>query len=519
MEVRLAVLGVVLVGAALVPASVPGAGVGAGGGIGDGVAQTAAPPDPSHDVLGWEQGYWYNESIDVDQSDGLSEAELDAFVARSMARVEVIRRREFRRDVPVSVVSRSAFRNRSQTDDATTPYGAWNNQVWEALFVVGEDTDVQRELQQTTGSAVAGFYSPADDEIKIITPTPDSPTIDNATLVHELTHALQDQYVNLSDPRFSPPTQDASLAADGLVEGEANYVEHQYARRCTGEWTCVRPPRGGGGGAEGPLNLGLLLTILQPYSDGPPYVAHLRERGGWDALDYEHPPASTEQVIHRVDEPPAPMSFEDRSNASWHLFPDQGVDGYDTVGEASVYMMFFEQSRNFGAGVVDVQAFFSPESDLDLYDYTSKPSAGWGNDRVYPYHRGNGSDAAYGYVWKTAWDTEADAEQFRAAYRKVLAAQDAERVGDGTWVVPDGPYADAFHVARDGTTVTVVNAPTVGDLSGVRSSVDATNDTTNDTTSPTGTTTDGMPGFTGATALLAVGAALAALVAARGWER
>ena len=31
----------------------------------------AQPDDPESDVLGWENGYWHNETIDVDQSDGL----------------------------------------------------------------------------------------------------------------------------------------------------------------------------------------------------------------------------------------------------------------------------------------------------------------------------------------------------------------------------------------------------------------------------------------------------------------
>ncbi|MFC7190435.1 hypothetical protein ACFQL7_11610 [Halocatena marina] len=67
-------------------------------------AMQSAPPDPNTDTLGWESGYWYNESITVDQSDGLSESELDAFLARSMARVEHIRRLEFTEQVEIEFV-------------------------------------------------------------------------------------------------------------------------------------------------------------------------------------------------------------------------------------------------------------------------------------------------------------------------------------------------------------------------------------------------------------------------------
>ena len=70
----------------------------------------SAPSDPDEDVLGWENGIRHDESIAVNQSDGLSQREREALVARGMARVEVLREREFCNRVPVEVVSRSAFR-------------------------------------------------------------------------------------------------------------------------------------------------------------------------------------------------------------------------------------------------------------------------------------------------------------------------------------------------------------------------------------------------------------------------
>ncbi|MFC7135716.1 hypothetical protein ACFQRB_02125 [Halobaculum litoreum] len=71
------------------------------------------PDDPPSDRLGWEAGYWYNESIDVNQSDGLDAAEREAFVARTMARVERVRGLEFRESVPVEVISRAEYRERA----------------------------------------------------------------------------------------------------------------------------------------------------------------------------------------------------------------------------------------------------------------------------------------------------------------------------------------------------------------------------------------------------------------------
>ncbi|MFD1599134.1 Hvo_1808 family surface protein [Halobellus rarus] len=458
------------------PALDSGASAPPAAGGGDAVATPNADfDDPERDVLGWEDGYWYNESIDVNQSDGLSDEELDAYVGRAMARVEYVRGEEFDSRVPVNVISREEYRNRSSggsSGGGPSEYERWNDQVWEALFVTGETESSGEAIGETRSSSVAGFYSPSDDEIKIITDTPESPTINNATLVHELVHALQDQRYDLTKAKYGGDTQDEQLATDGLVEGDAKYVEQRYAQRCGGAWECVATPSsgGGGGGSGGTPNLGIFLTIFQPYSDGPVYVHDLVSSEGWDAVDerFENPPASSEQIIHRTDEEPVPVDYRDRARNGWDTFSEQGEDGSDTVGEASMYVMFWYQARTYDAETIDPRSIGNVQSRYDTYNYESEPSAGWGNDRLYPYQKGTDAEAEYGYVWVTEWDTEEDAREFQRAYRAILDAHDAEQRAERTYVVPDGEFEDAFRVTRSGTRVTVVNGPTVDDLDDIR---------------------------------------------------
>ena len=430
-------------------------------------ASPGGPGDPSADRLGWEAGYWYNESIDVDQSDGLSDAEMNAYVGRAMARVERIREREFETRVPVNVMTREEFRNRDGNGSGGDgAFSAWNNQVWEALFINGESGDSQSEISDTRGSSVAGFYSPSDDEIKIITPDPESATINNATLVHELVHALQDQHYDLTSKQFSAKTQDGELAINGIVEGDARYVEYQYAEKCGDEWSCVDPSSsdggsGGDGGGGSSVNLGMFLTIYQPYSDGPVYVHDRLEEGGWDAVNraFRNPPESSEQTIHLTDEKPTPIRYTDRARNGWKLFPKQGQNGSDTAGEASMFAMFWYQAREYGADTVNPRSVSRASGEYDTYNYTAEPTAGWGNDRIFPYHKGSGDDAKYGYVWVTEWDSRRDATEFRDAYVKMLRAHDAVR-RNGVYVIPDGSFADAFRVHQEGNRVVVVNGPT-----------------------------------------------------------
>jgi hypothetical protein len=56
------------------------AGIGARYSVSDPVVESDAP-DPPSDRLCWENGVWANATLSVDQSDGITGAELEAVVA------------------------------------------------------------------------------------------------------------------------------------------------------------------------------------------------------------------------------------------------------------------------------------------------------------------------------------------------------------------------------------------------------------------------------------------------------
>ncbi|WP_338740979.1 Hvo_1808 family surface protein [Haloplanus salilacus] len=409
--------------------------------------------DPETDRLGWEAGYWYDEPLEVNASDGLNQSERAAVVARTMARIERIRNLEFESAVPVDVVDREAYRARENVT-AT----AFDEQVWEALLLVGEDRSVEAVFESFYGASVQGSYVPSEDRIVVVSDA-DRPTIDRRTLTHELVHALQDQHFgfdrNASEPR------DARLARQALTEGDAGYVADLYEERCGTTWSCLPRPDGGPvAGLDG--DMGVYVAAYQPYSDGPAFVHHLRERGGWSAVDaaYDAPPTSASQVIHpdRYSEwSPERVRIEDRSAGNWSRF-DRAPPG-TTVGEASVFATLH---ANGGVEPFHLQR---PTRSHRRYNYTHPTSTGWVGDRLVPYRSVEGE---YGYVFRTEWETTGDAAAFAIAYRGLLGERwGAERRDGDVLVVPSGPYADAFRVERSGTTVTVTNAPTVADLDAV----------------------------------------------------
>lgn len=401
-------------------------------------------PFDTGDDIGHQGGYSATDELDVTTDDGLNASEREAAVHRTMARVESIRGLAFERDVSVRVISRDEYREeRTQFGFSPTNHSEWNEQVWEAMFLVDESTNATDAVSEVYQGAVLGYYS--EGEIVIVSDS-ETPRIDPFTLAHELTHALQDQQLTLEN---DTNTQDARLAANGLIEGDANAVEYEYENRCRDSWSCL--PRPDRTLDDSDRNLGVYMTISMPYAEGPGFVEALSERGGQEAVNdaYETFPQSTEQIIHPTkypDESPESVRIEDRSTDGWQRF-DVSPQG-ETVGEASIYTMFRTN------GVID-RPTDGPEN------YSHPISTGWAGDRIVPYNNTEGQD---GYVWKTKWDTERDAQQFAEGYERLLERNNA-RNASGTRVIPESnSYADAFRVDHDGRTVTIVNAPTTDEL-------------------------------------------------------
>jgi hypothetical protein len=449
----------------------------------DGSEQVVKPDDPDKDVLGWENGIWYNETIGVNPEDGLNDTELNRTVARSMARVEKVRGLEFEKRVPVEIVTREEFRKQRANDSMAADRRLFDNVKFESLFMIGESNDSIGVQNQNSGSSVNGYYSPGKEAIVVVTDAGNasSPRLPELTLGHELVHALQDQQFGLG--QFNQSTRELHNAKDGVIEGDANYVQHLYSKRCDANWsgTC-QTPESGSGSSGGLANIGPYLIKFQPYSDGPALVRSVHREGGWEAVNqlYEKPPESTEQVIHHDkygEDSPTEFKVEDRSSDDWERLTVEGRPNFGSVGEAGVFSMFMYPyyDSDGETQVVPARDFFNMNGDgelreFDPLNYNSTPSDGWDGDRLVVYTNDAAAENETGYVWKTVWDSEQDAEEFVTAYRELLKYNGAAEV-DGhanTWRIDEGGFDDAFYVEQQGDTVVIVNAPSVEQLPNVR---------------------------------------------------
>ncbi len=441
------------------------------------------PPDPESDVLGWEDGYWFNETINVTRNDGLNDSEMDAVVSRSMARVETVRKLEFEKKVPVNVISRAQFRSDQGNQTTPSKRRLFDNVKFEALMMIDESTDSIGVQSQNSGSSVGGYYSLDKQSIVIISNNQTAPKMNEITLSQELFHALQDQKFGFKS--FDQSTRERHNSIDGVIEGDGNYVDYLYEQRCNNQWkgTCLMPSSEESAGGGGLANIGPYLLKYQPYSDGPPFVKRIHQKQGWKGVNdlYKNPPASTEQVIHPKKYPndkPAKITIQDKTSNGWKRLKPNGRPNFGEVGEAGIFSMFmypYYESQG-STQIVPAQKFFNMNKqgnlrEFDPLNYRSKATNGWDGDKIAVYTNDGAATNETGYVFKTKWDSKKDAKEFVQAYKKLLTYRKAKKVKGrtNTWTVPDRTgFGDAFYVQQKGDTVVIVNAPKVNDLSDVR---------------------------------------------------
>ncbi|MFC7074779.1 Hvo_1808 family surface protein [Halovenus rubra] len=447
---------------------------------------TAEPPDDFADpdgdeVIGWVDGFWYNEGLSLDTTDGLNDTELANLGARTTARVEAIRCLDaINGTPPIEVQTREEFQ-----DEQSGLYGnvskkdrLSDNAVFETMMMISSQNDSIDIREQNRGATVGGFYSPTENRIVMVSDDPDNLLIEEYVLAQEVGHAIQDQQFNLTD--LDRSTTDIDSGINGLIEGDMNLVDQRYLEACENDlWgeSCVSETQGeseSSGGGQ-PANWGKYFQSFQPYSDGPAFVQSLYQQEGWDAVNelYEEPPKSALYTVFPETYPdvePTEVEVTDQSNDEWERLTWEDSKDYDTLGVASIASMFIAPTAESG-GAVNI---YNPQNILNdeegpaasPYNYAHPETEGWRGDRIYTYRNGEES----GTVWQLDWASAEDGEPFVSTYKELIELRGGTAV-DGykhTYTFEDSDEWNlAVTIVPDGSTVTVVTAPTVDDLTAI----------------------------------------------------
>jgi hypothetical protein len=236
-----------------------------------------------------------------------SATEVDRFVDEAIAFIEKERGLKFTTRPTVVVLDQAAFVARFQQlvdEDAQKNAQAYDDitGVFQAIGLLSRDmtyVDAQKLLGE---GGVLGYYDQVSKELRVragqLTP------FIRTVIVHELTHALDDQHFDLNRPQYDTADDEISFGFTALAEGNAKRVENAYRATMSAADQASANAEEQKLGLSGALSLAKLsVSLLQleyaPYEYGEPFVKAVLAKGGQAALDqvFSDPPHTSEQVI------------------------------------------------------------------------------------------------------------------------------------------------------------------------------------------------------------------------------
>jgi hypothetical protein len=313
----------------------------------------------------------------------------------------------------------------------------------EAFGLIPESLDLASYYPELLTSQVAGYYDPARGYLSLVRRGGsilgpggaekagiEPQRVEDMILVHELTHALQDQHFGLEAFTKGEPISDAAAARLALVEGDATLTMMGYLVGAPVDGlpgvekllTSLADDAGGMSGTAMDLPGSQELSeapaffrdsLLFSYFQGYAFAVAVRQKGGQALLDHafrKDPPRSTEQILHpekwlgRRDDP---VTF---------VWPDlaRELPGATRIAEGDL-------------GELGIKILLR-EALGDAARATAA-AEGWGGDRfaVYSLKKKGEKEGSRLLAWITEWDSEADAMEMEAAIRGLGAGWRAER--------------------------------------------------------------------------------------------
>jgi hypothetical protein len=216
-----------------------------------------------------------------------------------------------RADVSSRVLARDALLQmvRAHVDREVPPEIIHNQgEFLVGLGLVAPSFDYEAGTYRLLEAQLAGFYEPHDKTMYLAADLP--PRAAEATLAHELVHALQDQYYDLgSRLAYEAQANDRESAIEALAEGDATSAmmdvllsgTHRQATDVADD-LFANEVEGSMSATPDTASLPRILraSLVAPYVDGVLFVHALRRKGDWEAVDraWRSPPESTEQILH-----------------------------------------------------------------------------------------------------------------------------------------------------------------------------------------------------------------------------
>ena len=337
-----------------------------------------------------------------------------------MKAVEEIRGRKFLSDVRNVTIDRADLQKHLRDQmSKSIPYSLedWGVMLRALQLVDVEPSTIVPQLLSLYESQVLAFYDPHSHtyySIKQLPKLPDAVAtmadpkmLEQTVMIHELTHALQDQHFKLAaGEKARMKDTDAGMAYHAVLEGEAVLVMMAHMLKGMNvsldealENEALVQTMNSAAQSEAmidPKTPKYFMEMLKfPYLEGLKFVVEAYKRGGWKELDKVHanPPRSTREILH----PEEYFAKSAKTEAFDRTMPAGDVIAVEHMGE-------FHWRYLVGADA----------------------SRGWVNDRVAVWRNGR-------VEAQTKWESPERANAFADAYGAFLTKRgvDAKITRDG----------------------------------------------------------------------------------------
>lgn len=296
--------------------------------------------------------------------------------------------------------------------DTDLPDGKLQNEelVYKGVGILPFSFKYKEGMVELLVSQLGGYYDPKREHYVMAGWMPE--ILQTPIAVHELTHALQDQYYNL-DQFISPQfTTDQVMARQALVEGDATAVMTDYSLLQVGSRGLRYEDNVESMMMQNVLSMGLMgnanvpeplkLALLFPYTSGLRFVHTLLKIGGYKEVDkaFKNPPQSTSEILH-------PEKYINHSKQSVE------IDLHPLIPETEG-TIFYEDSL----GEFTIASLF--KNDMTQRENASRIGNGWLADKVALIRRKDSEQISI--LWKTVWESPKEAEEFFNAYKPYITS-------------------------------------------------------------------------------------------------
>lgn len=323
-------------------------------------------------------------------------------------KVAVLGKLAFKGDVPINYVNKvrlkkyiSAFFDKEYPEQLSRK----ENEFIRLMGFADNDAnlDVRNIRKRIFLDNTGGLYNEETDELLVLAQYRELNYLNSMVLVHELRHALQDQYFNLAgilDSRSFSDFDDRRLAVLAAVEGDATFLMVQYSGLDAD--ILASSPSSDALMSFLPTAKPSLLyrepeiirnQLMMPYIHGLRFVSAVFKKKKWKGVNriLLLPPASTEQILH-------PEKYFKREAPKEVLiqYKPQGYQLFHSGVIGEYYLKVLVKSRE---------------------DYTYKDYAqGWGGD-TFQIYKNAGS---YFLLWESVWDKDIYCSNFFSDFKRFI---------------------------------------------------------------------------------------------------